>query len=245
MSKPETVMKKAPDCIFIGNGCFDLIMSSAGVLAKNGQILQIIDASSRGELFGIVAGYGGVTNKVVSFRQSDYILCENGKVLENMLSFPPKTGRREEGLLIKRWFYLDPFAWNKEAGQLFTEKKCKKIILTDSFSYSLQEILRVLHRKDFQADLMILRDTAGKKITFSYFCRAYKKEFHSCKKILEIPWDKEDMEYKLRAGYEPSQGFMNLSEEYQQAVEEICMETGEDKKSEIRKAFRSFEKNER
>ncbi len=245
MSKPETDLKKDPDCIFIGNGCFDLIMSSAGILAKNGHILQVIDASSRGEIFGIVSGYGGMTNQVVSFRRTDYILCGQ-KALADMLSLAPfQTGRKEEGISIKRWYFLDSYAWNGEAGELLKEKKCKKIILTDSFSYSFQGILTALRRKNFQADLMVLRDMIGKKITFSYFCRVYKKEFYSCKRVLKLPWDRADMEYKLRLGYEPSQGFMNLSEEYQQAVEEICMEAAGDKVSEIRKAFRTFEKNER
>lgn len=249
MDKTElkTEPEKAQDIIFIGSFCFDLLMSAAGILAKKGQSLQIIDASSTGELFDIVASYGGRTNKIVTFRQADYILCGSAEGLERLVfsEYRENDSARKDNSSGTRWFYIDPDSWNGKPGHILKEKKCKKIILADSFYHSMKPLLSVVTQKNFQADLFILRGVPGKKITFSYFYKTYKKEFRSLKKILELPWREEDFEYRVRLGYEPSQGFARLSEGYQNAVEEICMEAGGYKKTELYKVFHTFEKNER
>lgn len=246
MLKQDTEENNNYGIVFIGEKCIDLIMSAAGILAKMGQVLNIIDISSTGELFEIAAGYGGRTNRTVAFRNADYIRCKDVTEL-NLILF---SKNRERGSEVKEnptmvWIYIDPQSFYGKTEDCLKEKIYKKIVIADSFSYAVKQIIYLIRKESFRANLFLLRGLPGKKITFSYFCRVYQKEFGVFQKIQELPWAEEDLEYRVRLEYEPSQGFMKLSEGYHQAVEEICLEAGNFKKTEIRKAFRSFEKNER
>ena len=78
--------KKKQGIVFIGRNCFDLVISAAGIMAKMGHSLYIADACRTGELFQVLSSYGGRTDKVVAFRQTDYILCTSIEELSMFLS---------------------------------------------------------------------------------------------------------------------------------------------------------------
>lgn len=232
--KIENVKGEKQGVVFIGRACFDLIIAAAGIMAKMGHCLYVIDACHTGELFQTLADYGGRTDKVITFRQVDYILCSSLEDLTVFLSLNHKEISTDN-----IWIYIDPESFWQARKQYIGYKK---IVLAHSFSYLLKEIITLAKKENFQAELFILRGLPGKKINFSYFCRIYQKEFGVFQKILELPWAEEDLEYRVRMGYEPSQGFFKLSDGYHRAIEHICIEAGEHKIAEIRKMFRVFEK---
>lgn len=201
-----------------------------------GHILSIIDASLTGELFSVLSGYGGRTERILSFRQTDYILCNKEKELKEFLLLSYQKSS------VKQWIYTDIKGFLQQR-EIY--KEYKKIVFVDSFFHSIKNMISLIKQKDFYADLLILRGLPTKKITFSYFCRVYQKEFQVFKKILELSWAEEDLEYRVQLEYEPSQGFSKLSEGYHNAVVQICMEAEGYKGVELKKIFRTFEKNDR
>ncbi len=66
-----------------------------------GHILSIIDASLTGELFSVLSGYGGRTERILSFRQTDYILCNKEKELKEFLLLSYQKSS------VKQWIYTD------------------------------------------------------------------------------------------------------------------------------------------
>lgn len=240
--KQQTKENDSFGIVFIGENCADLIMSSAGILAKMGQSPDIIDASMTSELFEIAAGYGGKTKKTVTFRKTDYISCKDIKELKSLLF--SKT-EEKENKNTEFWIYMNPQSFYGKMADCLEEKLYKRIVIADSFLHTMNPIFHMIKKEKFYADLFLLRGLPGKKITFSYFCKVYQKEFQIFKRIQELPWAEEDLEYRMRLEYEPSQGFIRLSEGYHHAVEEICMTAGSFKKAELRKVFKTFEKNER
>lgn len=242
MIKKQTKENNSFDIVFIGEQCADLIMSSAGILAKMGQNLDIIDASITSELFEIVAGYGGKTKGTVTFRKVDYICCKDSKELKLFLFSKEERDRKKDAMI---WIYINPQNFSEEIADSLKEQLYKRIVIADSFLHTMKPILYMIQKEKFYADLFLLRGLPGKKITFSYFCKVYQKEFYVFKKIQELSWAEEDLEYRMRLEYEPSQGFIKLSESYHYAVEEICIMAKSFKKVELRKVFRTFERNER
>lgn len=231
--------------IFIGNYCYDLLLSAAGILAKIGHFPYVIDAGDGGELFRVLSGYGGRTDRIVTFRQTDFIRCNTGEELESFLNSKYQEKNRRQEKIPDIWIYMQPADFHGNIREYLEKKNYKKIVLADSFFHAVTSVINLVRQQHFQADLLLLRGLPEKKLSFSYFCKVYRKEFCAFKKVMELPWAEEDLAYRIRLDYEPSQGFMKLSGGYHGIVEEICAEAGIDAKQEIKKAFRTFEKNGR
>lgn len=231
--------------IFIGNYCYDLLVVFSGILAALGESVHVIDASLTGELFHILSVYGGRTAQVVNFRQTDFIRCHEEKGLEALLDEYQRIGTKNRKTSILFCVYIDPVSFQKGQWNCFEKIKCRKIVLADACFHSMMPVLSMLQKEAFLADLFLFRALPGKKISFSYFLKIYKKEFLAFEKMIEIPWAEEDLEYRIRLDYEKSQGFRKLSAGYHDAVRELCRLAGDYEKSEMKRAFRCFEKKER
>lgn len=247
--KLQKTKKEQPEeyegMIFIGNYCYDILIVLSGILAALGESVCVMDASFTGELFHVLSGYGGRTEHVINFRQTDFVRCQEETELKALLDGYQREGAGKQRKSIGFCIYIDPVSFQTEKWKHLSEIKCKKIVLADAYFHSMMPVLTLIRKEHFLADLFLFRALPGKKISFSYFLKSYRKELLVFEKMMEIPWVQEDLEYRVRLDYEKSQGFLKLSEGYRCAVEELCRLAGKYETSELKKAFRSFEKNER
>jgi len=199
---------------------------------------RVIDIGGQGHIFQIVSGYGGKTKNMVSFRGVDYIRCENRKELRSIM-FGKENRTYDTAPDSSIWMVVDLQQYKKENLSFLSEISLKKVLISDSY---YPHIINVQTCLSNGVDLFILRGAPGKKITFRYLCQVYREQIKGVGAILELPFAVEDLEYRIRMGYEPSQGFAKLSDGYKAAVEEICLLAGTYKRGDLKKKYRIFEK---